>query len=311
MRLILLISLTLFLATPCAWAEPGGTQEQKMEVGGVERTYIIHFPNPMPVKITNGLPVVIALHGGGGNANHMVKSTRFNDKADKEGFIVVYPNGSGRREDKLLTWNAGKCCAYAVRQKIDDIEFIDALIDRLVKFQNADPKRIYITGMSNGGMMAHRLGAALAPKVAAIGVVAGTIFSDQPIPSVPVSTMIIHGLADNSVPFNGGESKRPIVRNAMNGDIYQPVKSAYDFWQRQNGCTADENIYAKGNITTYTRKPCKNGTVVILQTIKNGGHNWPGSPKAIYSEFDDGSSYLGHDATDILWDFFSRQRKHP
>lgn len=309
MRLVLSICLTLLLAMPCAWAEPGSTQEQKMEVNGVERTYIIHFPNPMPAKITNGLPVVIALHGGGGSGEQIAKATRFNDKADKEGFIVVYPNGSGRREDKLLTWNAGKCCAYAMRQNINDIAFIDALIDKLVKFQNADPQRIYITGMSNGAMMAHRLGAALAPKVAAIGVVAGTIFKDQPIPVAPISVMMIHGLADDSVLFNGGPSKRPMVRAAIDGEGL-PVRSAYDFWRKHNGCAVDENVYAKGNITTYTTKPCKDNTTIILQTIKNGGHNWPGSPKAaVYSEFDDGSSYIGHDATDVLWNFFASQHK--
>jgi polyhydroxybutyrate depolymerase len=310
MRPIFLAALFLMFSVQVACAVPSNHEEQKITVNGAERSYLIHYPNPMPTKITSGLPVVIALHGGGGNGEQMAKSSRFNAKADKAGFIAVYPNGSGRRDDKLLTWNASKCCAYAMRQNIDDIAFIDALIDKLVKFQGADPKRIYITGMSNGGMMAHRLGAALAPKVAAIGVVAGTIFSDQPIPSVPVSTIMIHGLADDSVPFNGGESKRPMIRAAMDS-AGLPIKSVYDFWRKNNGCAVDEDIYTKGNITTYSSKVCKNRTVVSLQTIKNGGHNWPGSPKAIYNEFDDGSSYFGHDATDVLWDFFANQRKYP
>lgn len=310
MRFIPLFCLMLMLAMPCAWAAPGTTEEQKMDVDGVERSYVIHFPNPMPANVNDGLPVVIALHGGGGNGDYMAKATRFNEKADKEGFIAVYPNGSGRREDKFLTWNASKCCAYAMRQNIDDTAFISALIDKLVKFQGADPNRIYITGMSNGGMMAHRLGAALAPKIAAIGVVAGTIFNDQPVPAAPVSVMMIHGLADSSVRFNGGPSKRPMVRAAEGGEGL-PVRSAYDFWRKYDGCMTEEPAHSKGNVTTYTAKACKGNTTVILQTIKNGGHNWPGSPKGKYSEFDDGSNYFGHDATDVLWDFFSRQRKQP
>lgn len=310
MHFILAI-LILISSAHIVKAQPAHHENQTIMVNGVERSYIIHLPKPMPVNLSQGLPVVIALHGGGGSGEQMAKSSRLSAKADKNGFIAVYPNGTGRREDKFLTWNASKCCAFAMRENSDDVAFISALIDKLIKFQNADPTRIYITGMSNGGLMAHRLGAELAPKIAAIGVVAGTIFSDQPLPSSPVSVMLIHGLSDTSVPFDGGESKRPMIRAAMKGDSYLPVKSAYNFWREKNGCAADEEIYERGNITTYASKVCKNRTVVVLQTIKNGGHNWPGSPKAFYSEFDDGSNYLGHDATDELWNFFLQQRKYP
>jgi polyhydroxybutyrate depolymerase len=112
-----------------------------------ERSYIVHVPpgyNPARPTL-----VVLVFHGGGGNAKNVQRMTGFSAKADAEGFIVVYPNGTGRLKDKLLTWNGGTCCGYAVRENVDDVGFAKALLEDLVGVANVDPQRIYATGMSN------------------------------------------------------------------------------------------------------------------------------------------------------------------
>lgn len=298
-----------------AWAYPAHAdlaqhQEKKMIINGVERTYQIHYPSPMPVNLKNGLPLVIVLHGGRSSAEQIARASRFSAKSDKGGFIVVYPNGTGENAKRRLTWNAGECCDAAMINSAEDTLFIDSLIDRMVKFQGADPARIYIAGTSNGGMLAHKLGAELAHKVAAIGIVEGGMFASQPAPTAPISTIIIHGKLDSTIPIDGGETKSSLLKPYIKeGSTFMSAQAAYDFWRGKNGCTADEAITKKGRITTTASRECKNRAVVALQVMENGGHNWPGSPKAVYSEFDDGSSYLGHDATDVLWEFFSQQRK--
>ena len=311
MRILCLFLGLLILSSP-AWAVPGNHEEFKIDVNGVERLYMMHIPIPTPVNLAEGLPVVIVLHGGRSSAEQIKKATRFSDKADKFGFIAVYPYGSGKLEDTLLTWNVDQCCDLEWKDKPDDLAFLNALIDKLVKFQGANPKRIYLAGMSNGGMLAHRAGAALSHKIAAIGVVEGGTFNDQPAPQSPVPIIMIHGLADKTVPFEGGKPTASGIKPYMKPEsVFLPIKSTYNFWREKNGCTGTESIRNKGNITVYTTANCKNGTLVTLHTIKNSGHNWPGSVKAIYSEFDDGSNYMGYDATDILWEFFASKRKAP
>ena len=132
----------------------------------------------MPPNYRKGekLPLVIALHGGGGNAQNMEMMSGFSEKADKENFAVVYPNGSGRISNNiLLTWNAEGCCQYAAENKIDDVGFISALIDKLVGDYGIDSKRIYATGFSNGAMMSFKLGEKIPDKIAAIAPVSGAI----------------------------------------------------------------------------------------------------------------------------------------
>jgi polyhydroxybutyrate depolymerase len=137
-------------------------------------------------------PVVIALHGGGGHPENAVDISQFDVIAARERFIAVYPGGTGGTPGgRLLTWNAGHCCAYARENKIDDVGFISAMIDQLVRSGRADPKRIYVTGMSNGAMMTHVLARELPEKIAAIGPIVGAVFGDEPPPgdrSLPSSS---------------------------------------------------------------------------------------------------------------------------
>ena len=142
-----------------------GDHTRKLQVDGRTRSYIIHVPPKLdPKKPT---PVVLAFHGAATNASIMALSTGLSEKADEAGFIVVYPNGTGKG-DVLLVWNAGGWHGPKAEKEVDDVKFVRELLDDLPKVVNVDPKRIYATGISNGGMMSYRLAAEMSNRIAAI-----------------------------------------------------------------------------------------------------------------------------------------------
>src|ERR1700737_68016 len=146
---------------------------------GRDRSYFLHLPPRYDSKTL--LPLVVVLHGGGGGVQAAgarmqpgaVALTGMSLKADAENFVVVYPNGTGILRDKLLTWNSGNCCGYALKHKVNDVGFIAALLDKLEREIAIDPRRVLVTGISNGGMMAYRIGCELSDRIAAIAPVEG------------------------------------------------------------------------------------------------------------------------------------------
>jgi polyhydroxybutyrate depolymerase len=277
-----------------------GNHELSLGTGGRERTCLLHLP---PAYDGNRLlPLVIVLHGGGGNAQNAERMTGFSAKADKEGFVVVYPNGSGRLKTRLLTWNSGNCCGYALDNDADDVAFIRALIDSFVKLRNIDPQRVFVTGMSNGGMMAYRLGCELSDKIAAIAPVAGALNLGDCQPTHPVSVIAFHGTADEHVLYNGGA---PLRKVDIHPRVDKSVAFGISFWVKQDGCSATPQRSEKGNIRTETYGGGKDGAEVVLYTVVGGGHAWPG-----------GRAYLSGaeptkeiSATDLMWQFFMRHPK--
>ena len=185
----------------CVVASPvaAGYHERTMMFDGVERAYTFYVPTSGNSG-TSPQPVVIALHGGYGTANHMRDYTEFNLDAEREGFVVVYPAGKDR------AWNAGHCCGVSQQEQVDDVGFIEAVIDVLASETCVDQRRIYATGISNGSMMVHRL-ACESTRIAAIAGVGGqladtTIAGCNPGRRIPV--LHIHGTADGCAVFDGG-----------------------------------------------------------------------------------------------------------
>jgi len=280
-----------------------GCVTKKLEIihGGRTRTYLLHIPSSYNGE--NPMPLVIALHGGGGNSENMQGKTGFDQLADEEGFIVVYPDGTGRFENRLLTWNSGHCCGYAHENNIDDVGFIRALIEKLQQTLTIDSNMIFITGHSNGGMMSYRLGSELSDIIAAVAPVAGTIGGNAsedselwiiPEPSFPISVIAIHGLLDENVAYDGGHGEKG---SGTREDI--SVNDSIDFWVLYNNCNANPEIQEIGNIKIDTYKEGTSGTEVVLYTLKNGEHWWPGSEKDPYQEIS---------ASEIIWEFF---KNHP
>ncbi|HEU4887540.1 MAG TPA: PHB depolymerase family esterase, partial [Thermoanaerobaculia bacterium] len=242
-------------------------REVAIDVGGVSRSYLVHVPKNRP---DGPLPLVVLMHGGGGDAVQAMRAYRMNEVADREGFLVAYPNGSGRFEKRLLTWNAGNCCAYAQEHGVDDVRFIRAMVAKIGRELRVDPSRIYATGMSNGAMMAHRLGCEAPDLFAAIAPVAGALnIACRPADEVAVA--IFHGTDDQHVPYNGGTGPK-----ALNDRVDRPVSHAVDVWRKTNGCTKETPETKRGAVTRRSWTGCREGTEVTLFTIAGGGHAWPG-----------------------------------
>lgn len=263
------------------------------------RTYQVHLPPQY--RRGGSFPLVIVLHGGGGNASIIEWMTGFTQKADQEGFIVVYPNGTGKLPRNFLTWNGGNCCGYALENDIDDVGFIQALITKLTKQVSVDRRRIFITGISNGGKLAYNLACRLSDIIAAIAPVAGSLDIPDCRPQKPVSVIIFHGTADESLPYDGGLPKKIYDKRLR---VDNSVASAVSFWKEQNGC-GDFSRNERGSIVHDVYNQCRDGSALELYTIKNGGHAWPGGKK-VSERGDEPTQEIS--ATDVIWNFF---KNHP
>lgn len=302
-----LLALTLAVAPACAGLEreSSGMTRQIVDFAGEERGYYLQVPAKV-ARAGAKVPLVIALHGGGGNGKIHAMMTGFTAKAEREGFIVVYPDGSGGLGDMLLTWNSGHCCAYALEEKIDDVGYIRALLDKLVREQPVDPRRVYVTGLSNGGMMSHYLGIAMGDKIAAIAPVISSLFGDEPQPATPVPTIIINGGQDNAVKVDGGSlGGGRAARNAADAPV-KPVAYQGDFWAAANGCHGSPQQEQVNAQVTRWRYACPRGQEVERYLVLDNGHAWPGGRPG-RRQADHPSMSL--DATDVIWDFFKTKSR--
>lgn len=270
-------------------------------VDGRIRRFLVHLPPAYDA--VRKLPVVIILHGGGGDYRYAQKMTGMSEKADAEGFIAVYPNGSGRIPDRFLTWNAGDCCGYAVSRQVDDVGFIERLIHELDGRLAVDSSRIYLTGMSNGAMMAYLVACRLSEKIAAVACVAGSMSGKEPAPGAAVPLMIVHGTGDRHVPYEGGKGKLARWGYAVND---RSVSYAVSFWVEHNGCAAAASVEERGPLHVERFGGGREGSEVVLFRIDGGRHAWPGGKKA-WAGAD--APYAGLKATDEIWRFFSRHAR--
>lgn len=277
-------------------AVPAGTTAHKIEVAGTSRDYLVlDGANGRP-----GAPLLVILHGGGGSASTMVG--RWADKAKREGIVVAFPNGVGRN-GRMGTWNAGGCCGYAMTSQSTDVQFVGALIDQVERTQRTDPKRIYVAGMSNGGMMTHRIAIALGNRLAGAGVVAGAMFGDEPLARAPVPMFIMHGVKDEVVPYGGGPSTLGFVAQSQSKP-FEGVRYAVDFWRQANGCGASPVASTSGDVTIERFADCK-GADLIFYSLASANHTWPGGGAA-GSPLLERFRYDQISATDVLWDFFGK-----
>ncbi|MBI5936135.1 MAG: prolyl oligopeptidase family serine peptidase [Chloroflexi bacterium] len=267
---------------------------------GQERNYHIHIPKA--VDLTRPVPLVMVFHGGGGKAQQAIRTTDFNELADDDGFIVVYPNGTGPRDVEVFTWNAGICCANAMLENADDVGFARAILKDMQTIASIDPKRVYATGMSNGAMMSYRLACEAADVFAAIAPVAGTLNYSPCAPSESVAVIHFHGTDDQHVLYNGGAGPESIV-----GVDFASVASSIGFWVAFNGCASQPAISQIADVRREVWGGCKGGAPVELYTIVGGQHAWPGSEGPGWVGGDEPSQTVS--ATLLIWDFFKANPK--
>ncbi len=278
-----------------------GDHTRTLKHDGRTRSYIVHIPPKYDSK--QPTPLVLAFHGGGGNAQVMKRFYGLDDKADKEGFIVAYPNGTGRSEN-ILTWNGGNCCGYAQLNNVDDVGFVRAVLGDLAKVANIDSKRVFATGMSNGGILCYRLASELSDRIAAIAPVSGTMGTATCKPKRPVSVMHFHGTDDKFVPFKGGKGASSLTQT----DFYS-VEHSINAWVKANGCSETPTVTdmpKKTDDMAVQRKTYgqgKDGAEVVLFVINGGGHAWPGRGRGVL-----GKTTKNISADDLMWEFFKR---HP
>ena len=276
--------------------------------GGLQRTYLVHLP--ACYDKSRLWPLVIVLHGGGGEGKNIDALTGFNTESDREGFVVVYPDAVNRN------WNDGRGDPNIKSQAtdIDDVSFISALIDQLEKDLSINKKMIYVTGISNGAMMSHRLGCELSAKIAAIAPVAGNVpekMKPSWSPLRPLSVLIINGTDDPLVPWNGGDVTFLTLKRGRVISVADTIK----FWVAKDGCAAVPVTYQlpdteSGDGTTTTMesyKGCNWEAEVVLYTVKGGGHTWPGGLQYM-SESLIGKTSRDFNATATIWQFF---KHHP
>lgn len=273
-------------------------QKREIKVDGVTRNYLLYVPRSLDKN--HPAPLLLAFHGGGGHDYNMPRFTGFDSLAESHGFLVAYPDSMNRH------WNDGRELSTA-----DDVGFVRALISELERGYPVDPKRIYASGISNGGFFSQRLACDLADRIAAVASVAATM--PEPLvpnchPAQPVSVMFIQGTKDPLVHIEGGTVARTHGKNVS-------LVAAVGFWTDHdqtdkkpvssdlpnhdtNGTSVHRDIYGGG----------KQETEVVVYTVNGGGHTWPG-----------GQQYLpvllvgkvNHDidAGEVIWEFFSRHKR--
>ncbi len=310
--LLFLLSIGCMRPLPRDVGSDSGTYRQKLDLryNLLKRSYLVHVPPSYdPEKL---YPLVVVLHGAFDNASGMEKATGFSDLADRENFIVQYPNGISLF-GFLQHWNAGHCCGKAAADKVDDVGFISKAIEDLYSRISVDRNRIYMVGFSNGGMMAYRFAAARSDLLAAVAPLAASIGGRaspkepewrNPNPSHPLPVISMHGLQDEDIPYDGGISRR------RGGDrTYWSVSESIGFWVKRDGCREilEEQELFQGAVTVKSWTGCDAGSEVKLYLLKGWGHVWPG--KTFLSSLEKGHPLKSFEAAEIIWDFFKRYHK--
>ena len=305
-------------------ASPGGRARLKTP-DGAEREYLVHLPKGWDGKAR--LPVVLVLHGGGGNAEQVEASTHMDQVADAHGFAAVYPQGTGRAVlgRTLGTWNGGFCCGSAAEEKVDDVAFLSALLDQLAKDYPVDGARIFVTGISNGALMAFVLACEASDRIAAAAPVASPGIPKGCRMARPVPMLFVHGTADPCTLYQGGAECGGCFAKAvekawglkMKGNDRFPCDGAakqLDFAARKAGCKEKEEVFfTKGEASCARRAGCAAGGEAALCRIEGAGHTWPkGSSCETGSKLCEalkevtGKVSQDLDASEAIWEFFSR-----
>lgn len=292
MRLMLVLAVVLGGAACTGRPNQGSdtATERTVDVGGVGRTFRWFLPPDLP---GSPVPLVVMLHGGFGSGKQAQQDYGWDDLAAREGFAVVYPDGLDR------AWNVGGgCCGRSGRDGVDDVAFIRAVVAAVAAHRPIDGRRVYATGISNGGMLTYRL-ACDTDLFAAVAPDAATLLGDCPHPA-RTSVLHLHGTADSRVRLDGGPGEGVAHIDGP------PVADVLDAWRAIDGCAAPVTTVA-GPVTT-SAAACPDGRSVVLTTIDGAGHQWPGAaPKRVVQRIvgaDPPSTAL--DATALFWDFFSR-----
>ncbi len=277
-----------------------GTATFTLTFEGRVRNYELHVPATL-----NGAPapLLIQLHGGGGNGQRINGLTRFAELGDRQGFVTVAPSGVDKG------WNDGRSdlATTAVDEQVDDVGFIAAVIDQVASVFPIDRTRVYAVGISNGAMMTGRLACELSDRLAGVAMVAGTAAADAASwchPSRPVPMLQIHGTEDPIVPYRGGTVK---ALGTQRGKVLG-VDALAELWRSLDGATSAPTSTTMGPDVTVRGwgGPTPQSDLVFYR-VEGAGHTWPGGMQYL-PQFVIGSTTNTFDATTTIWQFLSTHR---
>lgn len=304
---LVLISLAAIFLSASATTD-GNSVNGSLKHNGKERTYALFIPekDALPRK----RPLVLVLHESGGNSKSMLKLTQgqFNKLALRKGFLVAYPDGMKRN------WNEGRQApiSFAHKNGIDDVGFLRALIESLQEQFLIDEERIFIAGMSNGGMMAMRMACEMPDLIRAVAAVTASL----PVDVAPMchgmnrtSLLLMNGTNDPILPYEGGA----IVNNGREEGEVMSTEATVAHWLRMNGCPSHAetdllpDLYPEDRttVTRFMYAGCPEDVAVLLYRIEGGGHTWPGGRQHVRSD------RIGRTSQDInacerIWAFFNQ-----
>lgn len=276
---------------------------------GRERSYYLRLPTDF--KTDEVLPLVFVLHGGGrADGAGIARHIDLGELADRERFILVYPNGVDSQ------WNDGRGVSFRKdnsNEDVDDVGFLSQLIDHHIKLLHADARRVYVTGGSNGGMMAHRLGCEITSKLAAIAPIISNLpekVAETAKPRGPLPVLLINGTADPLVPFKGGHVT---VLGKKFGRVLSTDETVR-FWSKNNRLSDKTSIEKlpdrdpddDSTVTLIRHGDPKSPAPVVVYEIRGGGHTIPGSPQPPRGRRLVGPTNHDIASAEVIWTFFSQ-----
>jgi len=297
MKKILIFLLSMSFYEFCI----GEMIDGQLSIDGVNRTYHLFIPDHFDPN--KKLPLVIVLHGGGGTGQNMIRFTHFNDLAEEDTFLVVYPDGVHHE------WNDHRV-GDKLQHEQDDVKFISILIDEIVADHHADAKRVFVTGISNGAIFSLFLAQELSEKILAIAPVCGSIpanYANTYYIDHPVSILIINGTADSLVKYKGG----PVLsKKSERGDVVSTDSMIFLLTKKYN-CRgpvrreefSDINLKDGCHAEKYIYPTCGQQSQVILIKVIGGGHTWPGGIQYL-PKWTVGKMCKDFNATSEIWNFF-------
>jgi len=260
--------------------------QESIQIQGQRRTFTVYTPDDAG---GTSLAILIVLHGGLGNGQYVARQTRLVNYVDRDKFVAVFPDGiRGHWNDGRSTTSSGP----------DDVTFLRQMITAVAQKWGGDPKRAFVAGISNGGMMALRMACDASDVVTAIGVVVANMPADlvnRCQPSRPMPMVLFNGTSDPLMPWSGGSIAASPLLGTPGGEVVSAMDT-FDFWAHLDGCGQPVVDSISGtDVKRHTASNCGSGSEVNLYEIEGGGHGWPGGipPGPIESRF------VGHVTSDI------------
>ena len=302
-RWLLWFICTLFSTTPAVAAE---LQTIELQSQGHTWTYTLHIPDQRSAQA----PLVLVFHGAGGGGRSYVEKNGWIALSQREGFVVAAPDGLPARPDSRANflrnprlWNSGQLPSTSPRSRIDDVAFVQDLLDDIARRTSIDTQRVYATGHSNGAGMTYRLGSTIPQRFAALATVMGLNTNTDLRPPRGVSMLSLIGTADPLNPMAGGERSLPWGK----GTVPSPMQG-FTAWAQLQACAAMPTVVRDDTeIRIDSYSPCRDKTRFEVWSLKGQGHAWPGGQDSGLPASVTGPNTTRVDATTEIWKFFSAQ----